>query len=127
MLLQVVNDVAAGLAYMHPNVIHSDLKPQNILLDRDGRAKIADFGISRVKVGNDQAFGIKGMLFCNARSMNAGIFCHCKRMLSYDPHGECCFVYAGSSQDVFDCNSSRQAPPSFLANEQTSAGTITSC
>ena len=49
-LAQIVNDVAAGLAYMHPNVIHSDLKPQNILIDREGRAKIADFGISKVKV-----------------------------------------------------------------------------
>lgn len=48
--MQVISDVAAGLAYMHPNVIHSDLKPQNILIDREGHAKIADFGISRVKV-----------------------------------------------------------------------------
>ncbi|KAK9807897.1 hypothetical protein WJX72_012460 [[Myrmecia] bisecta] len=48
-ILQVVHEVAAGLAYLHPSVVHRDLKPQNILLDLDGRAKIADFGISRVK------------------------------------------------------------------------------
>ena len=42
--------VAEGLAALHPCVVHRDLKPQNILLDTRGRAKIADFGISRVKV-----------------------------------------------------------------------------
>lgn len=48
--MQVIHDVAEGLAYLHPSIIHRDLKPQNILLDHDGRAKIADFGISKVKV-----------------------------------------------------------------------------
>ena len=48
--VQIAHDVAEGLAYMHPSVIHRDLKPQNILIDGLGRVKIADFGISRVKV-----------------------------------------------------------------------------
>lgn len=48
-ILQLAHDVAQGLAYLHPLVIHRDLKPSNILLDDQGHAKIADFGISRVK------------------------------------------------------------------------------
>jgi serine/threonine protein kinase len=40
-------DIASGLAYLHPAVVHRDLKPLNVLLDKQGRAKIADFGISR--------------------------------------------------------------------------------
>lgn len=46
-ILQVGLDIASGLAYLHPAVVHRDLKPQNVLLDKHGRAKIADFGISR--------------------------------------------------------------------------------
>jgi serine/threonine protein kinase len=46
-ILQIGLDIAAGLAYLHPAIIHRDLKPQNVLLDGSGRAKLADFGISR--------------------------------------------------------------------------------
>ena len=40
-------DIARGLAYLHPTVVHRDLKPGNVLLTEQGAAKIADFGLSR--------------------------------------------------------------------------------
>nr|XP_040249350.1 G-type lectin S-receptor-like serine/threonine-protein kinase LECRK4 [Aegilops tauschii subsp. strangulata] len=50
--LGIALDVARGLRYLHDEldcrVIHCDVKPQNILIDADGTAKIADFGLAKL-------------------------------------------------------------------------------
>jgi serine/threonine protein kinase len=46
--LEIALEVARGLAFAHDNgLIHRDVKPQNVLLNGDGRAKVTDFGIAR--------------------------------------------------------------------------------
>jgi len=48
MLLSVGKQVCDGLAEAHGlGVVHRDLKPQNIMIDKHGNAKIMDFGIAR--------------------------------------------------------------------------------
>ncbi|KAI2488907.1 protein tyrosine kinase [Fragilaria crotonensis] len=52
--LPLALDIANGMAYLHSRqVIHRDLKPSNVLLTRDRRAKISDFGMSVANQGQE--------------------------------------------------------------------------
>ncbi|HRE99065.1 MAG TPA: serine/threonine-protein kinase [Pirellulaceae bacterium] len=47
--LSIVPQICEALQYAHDQgVVHRDIKPENILLDRQGRVRIADFGLARM-------------------------------------------------------------------------------
>lgn len=62
-VLQLAIQICRGLGYAHRSgLVHCDMKPQNILVTSDDKAKITDFGISRAvseatRSGSDMVWG----------------------------------------------------------------------
>ena len=64
--LSITIQVGRGLQAAHEkNIIHRDVKPQNIIISTDGKVKVTDFGIARAATIQYDSFGCDG--FCPLR------------------------------------------------------------
>ena len=51
-VLRIIREAASALAYAHSqSMIHRDVKPANLMLDKDNRVVLADFGIAKIVTG----------------------------------------------------------------------------
>jgi serine/threonine protein kinase len=71
-LIQIVIDILDALHHAHNQkhpdgtpmqIVHRDVSPSNILLDEDGRARLLDFGVARMRGGaHDYKTQVKGFM-----------------------------------------------------------------
>ncbi len=70
--VDIIVQILGALQYAHEkNVIHRDLKPGNILLTSDRKAKITDFGTAMIQSGKNGA-GIGGTIYYMAKEQVLG-------------------------------------------------------
>ena len=63
--IELLRQVARALAHAHRRlVVHADVKPSNVLIDKNGRARLVDFGIARL-LETDQAANTPPALRCS--------------------------------------------------------------
>ncbi|KIO27508.1 hypothetical protein M407DRAFT_36389, partial [Tulasnella calospora MUT 4182] len=78
--MSLIIQVAEGMAYLHrlkPCVVHGDLKPDNVLIDKDGNPRLIDFGLSKlIEEPPDNSVSSSGSLdgVCNHRWVAPEIF-----------------------------------------------------
>lgn len=93
-LFNIAIGTAQGLEYLHrgcnTRILHFDIKPHNILLDKDFRPKISDFGLAKLYLTDEsavssllQARGTIGYIAPEVASRNFGQVSHKSDVYSY--------------------------------------------
>jgi eukaryotic-like serine/threonine-protein kinase len=104
-VIRVAREVLAALDHAHRRgVVHRDVKPANILVGRDGRARLSDFGVARLsgEAGLTRVGGVVGTMAYMAPEQSRG-----ERVgAAADIYAACLVLYEGLTGDNPICGTS---------------------
>ena len=70
--VELFTELATGMMHLHgKGILHCDLKPGNVLLDQDGKPRVADFGQSRLSTEETAALGTLFFMAPEQADLNA--------------------------------------------------------
>ena len=73
--VNIAIQVAMGLEAAHSNhIIHRDIKPQNIMISREGKVKVTDFGIAKAATSNTITSNVMGSVHYTSPEQARGGF-----------------------------------------------------
>lgn len=74
-VISIVIQIASGLDSAHRNnLIHRDIKPQNIMISREGKVKVTDFGIAKAVTSNTVSTNAMGSVHYTSPEQARGGF-----------------------------------------------------
>lgn len=84
--LRITRDICRAMAYAHERgIVHSDFKPANAFLTRDGVVKVFDFGIARAVKQSDKAAGTVTLFDAGTLGGLTPAYASCEMIEGLDP------------------------------------------
>ena len=78
-VISIAIQMCTGIGAAHAaNIIHRDIKPQNIIISRDGKVKVTDFGIAKATTSNTISSNAMGSVHYSSPEQARGGFSDAK-------------------------------------------------